>query len=119
MTDALEAKIDGLAQNMETRFAAHEKEQAGMVAWMERLSSSVDRLVDFGSSLLAIQQRTTNVEGRVSDIQLDIDALDSRMSDIESEKKADGLKTGFMKWGLGITGGAFLTLIVQKIIGAE
>ena len=117
MTDAIEEKIDGLKAVTETRFAHLEKEQAGMVAWMERLSASVDRLVDFGSSLLAVQQRTSNVENMVRDQALDIDGLDHRLSDIESSRKADNLKGKWVEWLLALTGGAFATLIVQKILG--
>lgn len=119
MTEAIKAQLDGLKDHMDTRFAAHERDQAGMVAWMERLSASVDRLVDFGSSLLAIQQRTAAIEGAVSDVKIDIDGLDTRMSDIESNRKADAAKNDITKWGLGATGGAIVAYVVQQLIGAK
>lgn len=119
MTDALEAKIDGLAANMETRFSSHEKEQAGMVSWMERLSSSVDKLVELGGSMVAVQQRMSVIEGSQRDQALDIDGLDNRMSDIESTRKADKLGSEITKWTLGATGGAILAFFMNKLLGGE
>lgn len=113
----LVAKIDGLASVVDTRFKAHEKEQAGVVAWMERLANGLDRLVEMGSTMTAVQHRIAAVEHTARDQALDIDGLDTRMSDIESNRKADGLRSSLTKWGLGATGGALVAYAVQTFLG--
>ena len=113
----LAAKIDGLASVMDTRFKAHEKEQAGVVAWMERLANGVDRIIEMGSTMTSVQHRISAVEHATQDQALDIDGLDTRMSDIESHRKADSLRSSLTKWGLGATGGALVAYAVQAFLG--
>lgn len=117
MSDLLEAKIDGLATVMNTRFSAHEKEQAGVVAWMERLANGLDRLVEMGSTMTAVQHRVAAVEHVARDHALDLDGLDTRMSDIESNRKAEKLRSSWVGWGLGATGGALVAYAVQTFLG--
>lgn len=116
-TETIEAKIDGLQNVMEARFSSHEKEQAGIIAWMERLSASIERMVDFGNTVTALQHRTAAVEGSQSDMTLDIDALDTRLSNIEVNRKADAVRQGAISTGLGAALGALIGAVATKLVG--
>ena len=117
MTEALEAKIDAVGSIMEARFSHADMERAGLVSWMERVSGAVDRLVALSSNILLIQQRTQTVEASVADMALDIDGLDTRMSDIESNRKADVKTSKLLISGLSATGGALAIYLFDKLIG--
>lgn len=85
MSSAVLVKLDAIKDEMDVRFSHVEREQAGMRDWMERLSNSIERLAEVTSNFLALQQRVSSVERSHSDLALDVDGLDTRMSDIEKK----------------------------------
>lgn len=119
MTDALEEKIVGGFKAVDQRFSAIEREQNGIISWLERLSASVEKLTEFGGALVSLQTRQAHIEARQTDMALDIDNLDGRMSDIESNKKVADWRNGAIIAILSSIATAIVGVAVSVAFGAK
>lgn len=117
MTEAIEAKIDGLRDTTEARLAGIEREQHGIVSWLERLSASVEKVADFAGALLTVQTKQAHFDAKLTDVILDIDGLDSRMSDIESDRKLSRWRDGAIIAGLSSAATAAIAFASGKVLG--
>lgn len=106
MTAALEAKIDGL-----------QREQNGMAAWLERLSLGIERVADFGATMAVLQTKQAHTDGVLSDLSLDVDGLETRLSSIESNNKVGRWVTNSALALISTIIGAYLAFAIPKILG--
>ena len=107
MTAALEAKIDGL-----------QREQNGMAAWLERLSLGIERVADFGATMAVLQTKQAHTDGVLSDLALDVNGHEDRLSSIESNNKIGRWVSNSILALISTVIGASIAYAIPKILGS-
>lgn len=116
---AMLVELRGIRANMDTRFDAVTREQDHTREWLGRCSAAIERMSETLTRTVSLETRLAVHEGVVSDVELDVAALQTEIADLKQE----GAKNRFIREGLvsfvtaALT--AALTAIGVKVLGLQ